>query len=37
LPQAVRDLQNEIDRVANTGQWVLRNGEPVRDRPRPQP
>lgn len=37
MPQAVRDLQNEIDRVANTAQWVLRNGEMVRDRPRPQP
>lgn len=35
MPQAVRDLQDEIDRVANTGQWVLRNGQPVRDRPRP--
>jgi hypothetical protein len=35
LPQAVRELQDEIDRVANTAQWVLRNGEPVRDRPRP--
>ncbi len=37
LPQAVRALQDEIDRVADTAQWVLRNGEPVRDRPRPQP
>ncbi|MDX2276395.1 MAG: DUF6438 domain-containing protein [Hyphomonadaceae bacterium] len=30
MPQAVRDLEAEIDRVANTAQWVLRNGEPVR-------
>lgn len=33
MPRAVRDLQAEIDRVANTSQWVLRNGQPVRDRP----
>lgn len=33
MPQAVRDLQTEIDRVANTGRWVLRDGQPVRDRP----
>lgn len=33
MPQAVRDLQDEIDRVANTAQWVLRDGEPVRDHP----
>jgi hypothetical protein len=33
MPQAVRDLQDEIDRVANTGQWVLRNGQPVRGEP----
>jgi hypothetical protein len=33
MPAAVRDLQDEIDRVANTAQWVLRDGEPVRDRP----
>jgi hypothetical protein len=37
MPQAVRALQDEIDRVANTGQWVLRDGQPVQDRPRPQP
>lgn len=30
MPQAVRDLQDEIDRVANTGPWVLRDGQPVR-------
>jgi hypothetical protein len=30
MPRAVRDLQDEIDHVANTGQWVLRNGQPVR-------
>ena len=35
MPREVRDLQREIDRVANTAQWVLRNGEPVRDRPQP--
>jgi hypothetical protein len=37
MPQAVRALQDEIDRVAGTGQWVLRNGQPVQDRPHPQP
>lgn len=35
MPRAVRELQDEIDRVANTGQWVLRNGQPVRDAPQP--
>jgi hypothetical protein len=35
MPQAVRDLQDEIDRVANTAQWVLREGQPVRERPQP--
>ena len=30
MPQAVRDLQDEVDRVAGTSRWVLRNGEPVR-------
>lgn len=35
LPRAVRDLEDEIDRVAGTAQWVLRNGQPVRDRPQP--
>jgi hypothetical protein len=35
MPQAVRDLQDEIDRVANTARWVLRDGQPVRDRPQP--
>jgi hypothetical protein len=33
MPQAVRDLQAEIDRVARTAQWVLRDGQPVRTRP----
>ena len=33
MPRAVRDLQDEIDRVANTAQWILRDGQPVRDRP----
>jgi hypothetical protein len=31
MPENVRQLQDEIDRVANTGRWVLRNGEPVRE------
>lgn len=35
MPQAVRDLQDEIDRVAQTSRWVLRDGQPVRDRPQP--
>jgi hypothetical protein len=35
MPQAVRDLETEIDRVAGTAQWVLRDGQPVRDRPQP--
>ena len=33
MPHAVRDLQAEIDRVARTSQWVLRDGQPVRERP----
>jgi hypothetical protein len=35
MPRAVRDLQDEIDRVANTGRWVLRNGQRVREQPQP--
>ena len=35
MPRSVRDLQDEIDRVAGTAQWVLRDGQPVRDRPQP--
>ncbi len=35
MPREVRELQQEIDRVAQTAQWVLRNGQPVRDRPQP--
>lgn len=35
MPRAVRDLQIEIDRVAGTAQWVLRDGQPVQDRPQP--
>jgi hypothetical protein len=31
MPESVRALQDEIDRVANTAQWVMRNGEPVRE------
>lgn len=30
MPEAVRDLQDEVDRVAGTARWVLRDGEPVR-------
>jgi hypothetical protein len=33
MPRAVRELEDEIDRVANTGQWVLRNGQPVQGEP----
>lgn len=33
MPRAVRDLQDEIDRVANTGQWVLRDGQLVGGQP----
>jgi hypothetical protein len=36
MPQTVRELQDEIDRVAGTSRWVLRDGQPVR-RPRPEP
>jgi Domain of unknown function (DUF6438) len=35
MPATVRTLQDEIDRVAQTAQWVLRDGQPVRDRPQP--
>lgn len=30
MPEGVRALQDEIDRVAGTAQWVLRDGQPVR-------
>jgi hypothetical protein len=33
MPEGVRDLEDEIDRVAGTARWVLRDGRPVRDRP----
>ena len=33
MPPAIRDLQGEIDRVAGTSRWVLRDGQPVRGRP----
>lgn len=33
MPASVRELQAEIDRVAGTARWVLRDGQPVRDRP----
>lgn len=35
MPREMRDLQQEIDRVAQTAQWVLRDGQPVRERPEP--
>jgi len=35
MPDAVRELQDEIDRVAGTARWVLRDGQPVHDRPQP--
>lgn len=35
MPREIRDLQREIDRVAGTAEWVLRDGQPVRDRPEP--
>jgi hypothetical protein len=35
MPMAVRELQDEIDRVAGAAQWVLRDGQPVRERPQP--
>jgi hypothetical protein len=31
MPASVRDLQDEIDRVAGTARWVLRDGQPVRE------
>jgi Domain of unknown function (DUF6438) len=36
MPRAVRDLEDEIDRVAHTSRWILRDGQPVRT-PAPQP
>lgn len=30
MPEAVRALQTEIDRLAGTARWVLRGGQPVR-------
>lgn len=33
MPREVSDLQREIDRVAGTAQWVMRDGQPVRDMP----
>jgi hypothetical protein len=33
MPESVRELQAEIDRVARTSQWVLRDGWPVGIRP----
>ena len=34
MPESVRELQAEIDRVAGTAQWVLRDGQPVRNQGR---
>jgi hypothetical protein len=34
MPESVRELQAEIDRVAGAAQWVLRDGQPVRNQPR---
>jgi hypothetical protein len=33
MPREVRELQAEIDRVAGTARWVLRDGQPVQTRP----
>ncbi|MDZ4689956.1 DUF6438 domain-containing protein [Terricaulis sp.] len=33
MPREIRDLQAEIDRVAGTARWVLRDGQPVRTPP----
>jgi hypothetical protein len=33
MPRAVRELQDEIDRVAGTDRWVLRNGQRITDPP----
>lgn len=30
MPRGVRDLEQEIDRVAQTSRWILRDGQPVR-------
>ncbi|WP_135210948.1 DUF6438 domain-containing protein [Vitreimonas flagellata] len=34
MPESVRELQAEIDRVAGTARWVLRDGQPVRNQAR---
>lgn len=34
MPEAVRALQDEVDRVAGTARWVRRNGEPVTTPPK---
>jgi hypothetical protein len=34
MPREVRALEDEIDRVAQTSRWILRDGQPVRT---PQP
>jgi len=35
MPRAVRELQDEIDRVAGTDRWVLRNWQRITDPPPP--
>jgi hypothetical protein len=35
MPRVVRDLQDEVDRVAGTARWVLRDGQPVIEMPQP--
>lgn len=34
MPESVRQLQDEVDRVAGTARWVLRDGQPVREQQR---
>src|SRR4051794_20123419 len=31
MPRAVSDIEEQIDRIAHTEQWVLRDGKPVRN------
>ena len=35
LRQFLERMERAPDRVAGTAQWVLRDGQPVRDRPQP--
>lgn len=34
MPESVRELQAEIDRASGAAQWVLRDGQPVRNQSR---